>query len=247
MALRFVLGLVPFALLLPHGAAAQDRPRLINVNIEPYQFPIMSAMSNCLSQALDGKDRGFDDAGFDAASETCRTAILARIDGGEFLRDRQKLTPRQRRDTIRVLDQTAVNLRVSRRYYASHPSTMITVNTISAPVARDVDPDGPIARGVRVLDPVAPQFERYSNCVMQHLRMPPYYTPQTVERAIAACVQLRGQLTAESDAILSRQPDYADPAKRAAAIAEMFDSLDEITRAMGRGEGFLPSPRQATK
>lgn len=229
--------IAPFAVLAvtltPQAAAAQTTPRLIPVKVEPYQFPIMSAFSDCMLRGTDGpmRDAEATDRALEALTTPCRDAVLARIDSGELRRDGQKLTSSQRRDSIRVMDQTAANLRTSRRFYG----------------LPQVDPDGPIARGVRVPDPLASHFQRYSGCVNGGLKAPPALTPARVERAIKACAALRGQLSVDADGVLARQPDYADPAKRQAAIAEMFDGFDAMMRAIGRGEGFLPPPGQTTK
>ncbi|MEZ0241782.1 MAG: hypothetical protein ACAH11_00290 [Sphingomonas sp.] len=228
---------LPFAALLlalaPMQAAAQPTPRLIPVKVEPYQFPIMLAFTDCMERTVDRvpRDPGVEDRLLAEATGPCRTAVLARIDSGELRRDGQKLTSSQRRDSIRVMDQTAANLRTSRRFYG----------------LPQVDPNGPIARGVRVPDPLASHFQRYSACVNGGLKAPPAMNPARVERAIKACAALRGQLAVDADGVLARQPDYADPAKRQAAIAEMFDGFDAMMRAIGRGEGFLPPPGQTTK
>jgi hypothetical protein len=55
------------------------------------------------------------------------------------------------------------------------------------------------------------------------------------ERAISACAAEKAILKQEADARLARTSDYADSARRQAAIAEAFDGFDRMHRAMAAG------------
>jgi hypothetical protein len=61
------------------------------------------------------------------------------------------------------------------------------------------------------------------------------------ERAISACAAEKATLKQEAEARLARTSDYADSARREAAIAEAFDGFDRMHRAMAAGQ--VNSPR----
>jgi len=60
------------------------------------------------------------------------------------------------------------------------------------------------------------------------------------ERAISACAAEKASLKQEAEARLARTSDYADAARRKAAIVEAFDGFDRMHRAMASGEGNSP-------
>jgi hypothetical protein len=102
-----------------------------------------------------------------------------------------------------------------------------------------VQPAGQNPYDVAVPNAIVGQHNRYVACQDEQLDMARVRDPASfraeVERAISACASSKAALKEEAEAILARSPEFADAARRQAAMTEAFDGYDRVRRLMGAG------------
>lgn len=93
--------------------------------------------------------------------------------------------------------------------------------------------------GVEILDPIAPPVERYMRCIRQALDQRGGMNTSdrrryrdAVDDSIDTCADTRRAELAEADRLLSRAPDYREPARRAAAVHRAFAGSEQQMRDM---------------
>ncbi|HEY0149430.1 MAG TPA: hypothetical protein VGB70_10550 [Allosphingosinicella sp.] len=104
-------------------------------------------------------------------------------------------------------------------------------------LGQDVAPRGPL--DVEVPNAIADLHNRYVLCQDKHfdagkVRDLASFKMET-EAAITACSADKTKLKLDAESRLAKASNFADPAKRAAAIAEAFDGYDRVRRAMAAG------------
>ena len=92
-----------------------------------------------------------------------------------------------------------------------------------------------------------PAFTKYGVCLDKHVTADariesmsaPF--PRIVEDALSACRAVRARSLVEAEHALAKLQGFQDPSRRCAFLQERFGSLDEMFRAISRGEGDLDS------
>jgi hypothetical protein len=89
--------------------------------------------------------------------------------------------------------------------------------------------------GVDIPHAIGTAVRRYSDCLggqmLERNAMANLATYRVAaDASIAACIAVRTEAIAESEALLSSAPEYRDPARRQAAIQRAFDGVDSQQR-----------------
>jgi hypothetical protein len=157
------------------------------------------------------------------AQADCRTSLRTRMDANEFV-DVGKAGSAKRARSEAVLD-----------YVDGRFSDMI----LAMPLASEVNARiAAMNIEVRVPEPVAAQHSRYGNCVTSAYQADRPRSNVEAARvkawrqAIRACRSTKAAMMAQADSILAGRPDYQDPARRRAALSEMFDGYDRAMLKM---------------
>jgi hypothetical protein len=201
------------------------------VPVEPYQMPIVQAHSQCVTKTppvLSG-DPAQRRSNVDAVIAACRVVMEARLDRGELSPGGAPLSAGKRRATEIVLGRIEAQMRASLMNVEPLTARQVELARPGVELSERSASDGP---GVVVLDPVAPFWQLYVDCVTRRINADdPIGSSQhakAARRAVAACGGEKATLMAQSDTALANAPDYRDPEKRRAAIQSSFDGFDAM-------------------
>jgi hypothetical protein len=223
-----MIALLLAALLLSGG---DPDPLRHPVPVEPYQMPIVQAHSQCLTGkppvlAADPAERR---SNVDAVIAACRVQMEARLDRGELSPRGTPLSAGKRRATAIALDGIEAQMRAAMTDVETLTPRQIELARQGVELSERSASDGP---GVVVLDPVAPFWQLYADCVTGRIdgggTLGSRRRAEAARRAIAACSGEKATLMTQSDTALANAPDYRDPDKRRAAIQSSFDGLDDM-------------------
>jgi Holliday junction resolvase RusA-like endonuclease len=214
-------------------AAPDADPRRHPVVVEPDQAPVARAHSECLVKQIAGvplPDEGRSDY-LGRAVAVCRAETLGRLNGGGFSGISRDPASRPRLALDKVLDGVE----------AQFTASFMNIPTVARTNAKVAE----AGLGVTVYDPAAAQQERYSRCVTDARKRERPATDaegrvRSWRKAIASCRDVKARMMAEADAALARQSDFRDPARRSAAVAEMFDGYDRIMLRMAASDWSKP-------
>jgi len=111
----------------------------------------------------------------------------------------------------------------------------VAVFSTGAAVAQDTA----IATGIDfdMDEAMAPIIQKYDACLSEHRPMVINGNPthsDAIEQSIAACTDTRKRLMAEANAVLAKNPAWADQTKRWTEIASDFNNTDASGRKLAR-------------